>query len=192
MIFACGIWCLADVSSVSHSSTLPSFGVCSDEGLTLETSAIRHIRQAKNKPYQPLLIKPIFSVLSHTEKTVFSKLVFQCLVTLILPVLISDFSKFYQFSTCINISILLIQKRLSSELLHCALRIVAYRTAEHHAGCNEFVHCCMPRPQSIVFHIASMANTRKSLSHSRYLQCCLKFRYIHGATWVCNNTQCTM
>ena len=34
-----------------------------------------------------------------------------------------------------------IQKRLSSELLHCELRIVAYpdRTAPHH-GCNEFLN----------------------------------------------------
>ena len=53
-------------------------------------------------------------------------------------------------------------------------------TAEHH-GCNEFVRCCMPRPQSILFHIASIANTRMSLSHSRYLECYLKIRYIHGA-----------
>ena len=48
------------------------------------------------------------------------------------------------------------------------------QTAKHH-GCNEFVHCCMPRPQSIVFHIASMATTRMSLFHSKYLQCYLKF-----------------
>ena len=54
------------------------------------------------------------------------------------------------------------------------------RTATHH-GCNEFVHCCMPRPQSIVVHIASMANIRMSLSHSRHLQCYLEIRYIHGA-----------
>ena len=62
--------------------------------------------------------------------------------------------------------------------MHCAL--LHTQTAKYH-GCNEFVHCCMPRPQSIVFHIASMANTRMSLSHSRYLQCYLKIRYIHGA-----------
>ena len=30
-------------------------------------------------------------------------------------------------------------------------------------------------------HIASMANTRMSLPHSRHLQCYLKIRYIHGA-----------
>ena len=71
-----------------------------------------------------------------------------------------------------------IKKRLSSELLHCAL--LHTQTATHH-GCNEFVHCCMPRPQSIVSHIASMANTRMSLYHSRYLPCYLKIRYIHGA-----------
>ena len=74
--------------------------------------------------------------------------------------------------------IYLIQKRLSSELLHCAL--LHTQTATHH-GCNEFVHCCMPRPQSIVVHIASMANARTSLSYSRQLQCYLKIRYIHGA-----------
>ena len=33
---------------------------CSDEWLTLETSAKHHIPQATNIPYQPLLIKPIF------------------------------------------------------------------------------------------------------------------------------------
>ena len=42
--------------------------VCSDEGLTLETSAKHHILQATNIPYQPLLIKLIFSVLAHEEK----------------------------------------------------------------------------------------------------------------------------
>ena len=63
-------------------------------------------------------------------------------------------------------------------IVHCAL--LHTQTAKHH-GCNETVHCCMPRPQSIVFHIASMANTRMSLSHNRYLQCYLKIRYIHGA-----------
>ena len=41
--------------------------VCSDEGLTLETSAKHHIPQVTNIPYQPLLIKPIFNVLAHTE-----------------------------------------------------------------------------------------------------------------------------
>ena len=39
----------------------------------------------------------------------------------------------------------------------------------------------MPRPQSIAVNIASIANTRMSLSHSRHLQCYLKTRYIHGA-----------
>ena len=68
----------------------------------------------------------------------------------------------------------LIQKRLSSALLHT-------QTTKHH-GCYEFVHCCMTRPQSILFHIASMANTRMLLSPiSRYLRCYLKLRYIHGA-----------
>ena len=71
-----GIWCLADVSSVSPSSEQTA--VCSDEGLTLETSAKHHIPQATNLPYQPLLIKPIFSVLAHAEKQFFSKLVFEC------------------------------------------------------------------------------------------------------------------
>ena len=62
--------------------------------------------------------------------------------------------------------------------MHCALLHI--QTAKHH-GCNEFVQCCMPRPQSILFHIAFMANTQMSLSHSRYLHCYLKIRYIHGA-----------
>ena len=66
----------------------------------------------------------------------------------------------------VSLYIHLIQERLSSELLHCAL--LHTQTAKHH-GCNKFVHCCMPRPQSILFHIASMANTLMSLSHSRYL-----------------------
>ena len=39
-----------------------------DEGLTLETSSKHHNPQAKNTPYQPLLIKPTFSVLAHAEK----------------------------------------------------------------------------------------------------------------------------
>ena len=39
----------------------------------------------------------------------------------------------------------------------------------------------MPRPQSIVVHIASIANTRMSLSHSWRLQRYLEIRYIHGA-----------
>ena len=51
MFVACGIWFLAGVSSVSPSS---------EETLTLETSAKHHIPRAKNIPYQPLLIKPIF------------------------------------------------------------------------------------------------------------------------------------
>ena len=55
-----GVWCLADVSSVSPSSEQTAPSVCSDEGLTLETSAKHHIPQATNIPYQPLLIKPIF------------------------------------------------------------------------------------------------------------------------------------
>ena len=49
MFVACGIWCLADVSSVSPSSEQKG----SDEGLTLETSAKHHIPQATNIPYQP-------------------------------------------------------------------------------------------------------------------------------------------
>ena len=44
---------------------------CSDEGLTFETSAKHHIPQATNIPYQPLLIKPVFSVLAHAEKQFF-------------------------------------------------------------------------------------------------------------------------
>ena len=54
--------------------------------------------------------------------------------------------------------------------MHCTL--LHTQTAKQH-GCNDFVHCCMPRPQSIVLHIASMANKRMSMSHSRYVQCYL-------------------
>ena len=57
MFVACGIWSLADVSSVSPSSEQTEQSadgaVCSDEGLTLETSAKHHIPQATNIPYQP-------------------------------------------------------------------------------------------------------------------------------------------
>ena len=56
MFVACGIWCLADVSSVSPSSEQTdedSIRADSDEGLTLETSAKHHIPQATNIPYQP-------------------------------------------------------------------------------------------------------------------------------------------
>ena len=62
---------------------------------------------------------------------------------------------------CIHLSNVythLIQTRLSSELLHCA----------------------MPRPQRIVVHIASMSKTRMSPSHSRHPQCYLKIHYING------------
>ena len=53
--------------------------ICSDEGLTLETSATHFIPQANNIPYQPLLIKPVFSLLAKAEKQfLFSKLVFKC------------------------------------------------------------------------------------------------------------------
>ena len=84
------------------------------------------------------------------------------------------FISFFAVELCIH----LIQKGclLNCCIVHCAL--LHTQTAKHH-GCNEFVHCCMPRPQSILFHIASMANTRMSLSHSRYLQCYLKSRYIY-------------
>ena len=46
--------------------------VCSDERLTLEMSATHHIPQAKNIPYQYLLIKPVFSLLAKAGKD------FQC------------------------------------------------------------------------------------------------------------------
>ena len=39
--------------------------------LTLETSAKHHIPQVTKIPYQPLLIKPMFSVLAHAEKQFF-------------------------------------------------------------------------------------------------------------------------
>ena len=40
-------------------------------------------------------------------------------------------------------------------------------------------HCILK--QNRTFDIASMANTRMSLSHSGHLQCYLKIRYIHDA-----------
>ena len=54
----------------------PNFSGSVDSAATLETSAIKHhIPQTTNIPYQPLLIKSIFSVLAHAEKQFFSKLV---------------------------------------------------------------------------------------------------------------------
>ena len=53
--------------------------VCSDEELTLGTSAIHQTSQVNNIAYQPLLIKAIFSLLANADKMVFSlKLFFQC------------------------------------------------------------------------------------------------------------------
>ena len=49
----------------------PKGSASSDEGLTLETSATNQTPQAKKIPYQPLLIKPIFSLLANAEKTQF-------------------------------------------------------------------------------------------------------------------------
>ena len=45
---------------------------------------------------------------------------------------------------------------------------------------NLYIVACQDR-KAIVVHIASIANTRMSLSHSRHLQCYFKMRYIHGA-----------
>ena len=46
--------------------------VCSDEGLTLETSATHHIPQAKNMPYQPLVDQTHrYSAYSPTQKKQF-------------------------------------------------------------------------------------------------------------------------
>ena len=44
--------------------------VCSDKELPLEMSAIHQTSQAKSIPYQPLLIKPVFT-LTHFVKTGF-------------------------------------------------------------------------------------------------------------------------
>ena len=101
--FICGIWCVADVSSVSPSSEQTAS--LSDEGLTLETSATHHIPQAKNIPYQPLLIKPTFSLLANTEKQFFSKLVFQCMyfisllgcICMLYTFIINTYDMFYKF-----------------------------------------------------------------------------------------------
>ena len=82
MFVACGIWCLADVSSVSPSSEqtgeLHNSPVCSDEGLTLETSAKHHIPQATNIPYQPCWSNPYLAYSPTQKNSFFSKLVFEC------------------------------------------------------------------------------------------------------------------
>ena len=67
MFFACEVWCIADVSSVSLS-------VCSGEGLLFKLSAIHQNPQKQDTPYQPLLIKSMisFSIFQH-RKTAFVK-----------------------------------------------------------------------------------------------------------------------
>ena len=69
MFVACGIWCLADVSSISPSSEQTTvhglLAVCSGEGLTLETSANHHIPQATNIPYQPRVVSQLETVASN-------------------------------------------------------------------------------------------------------------------------------
>ena len=60
-------------------------GVCSNEGLTLETSAIYQTSRtrAKKIPYQPLFIKTLILLTRQRRKTRFiSKVVFQCDETL--------------------------------------------------------------------------------------------------------------
>ena len=60
------------VTGVSKTSEEVMLGrVRSDDGLTLETLATNQIPQAKNIPYQPLLIKPIFYLLANEEKRFF-------------------------------------------------------------------------------------------------------------------------
>ena len=56
MFFACGIWCVGAQLTFRVLDLRRSRTVCSDEGLTLEMSATHQIPQAKNIPYQPLLI----------------------------------------------------------------------------------------------------------------------------------------
>ena len=88
----------------------------------------------------------------------------------------------------------LIKKRLSSELLHCALRIVSYSDPGPRPQRTMDV-TSMPRLHSIVLHIASMANTRMLLSHNRHVPAMLFKNSLHPwcvAVWVCNNAQCTM
>ena len=59
--------------------TIPQSAPTTEGLLTLETSATHQTPEAKNIPYQPLLVKPAFSLLANAEKTgIFSKLVFQC------------------------------------------------------------------------------------------------------------------
>ena len=87
-----------------------------------------------------------------------------------------NFSRTVVFPILIRHNIHNIQNRHFSVLLN----FPEYTQYMHH-GCNESVHCCIPRLQSIVVHIASMANTWMPLSHSRYLQCYLKIWYIYDA-----------
>ena len=84
----------------------------------LET-AKHNIPQATNIPHQPLLIKPIFSVLGHAEKQFFSKLVFLYLVTLFdLVYKFVDFkSKFVPFPTCRKMNILKLGLYKSKDLV---------------------------------------------------------------------------
>ena len=73
------IWYVANISSISPSSELSrvvASSVCSDKGLTLETSATHHIPQAKNIPYQPLLIKPVLEILLTNRVTAATDLAF--------------------------------------------------------------------------------------------------------------------
>ena len=63
---------------------------CSDEGLTLETSAKHHIPQATNIPYQPCWSNP-YSAYSPTQKTVFFKTSLRVLQTKRLIMLIKMF-----------------------------------------------------------------------------------------------------
>ena len=48
-----------------YSSKLVKLSVCSGKGLTLETPALHQTSPAKNRPYQPLLIKPLWFIILH-------------------------------------------------------------------------------------------------------------------------------
>ena len=84
MFFACGIWCVADISRDSPSSEqkIVHTHISGENNthiyiLTLETSATDYIPQAKNILYQLLLINPysipVYTVLLRINATAFIK-----------------------------------------------------------------------------------------------------------------------
>ena len=62
MFFACGIWCVAGVSSINLRANARNVSCTPHQN-----------PQAKNIPYQPLLLEPAFSLLAYAQETVFFK-----------------------------------------------------------------------------------------------------------------------